>query len=112
MGLLRDRTPALDAKVNAILGDEITYTPEGGSPSTFHAWVDFGTEEVSTSGSAATASSPVVEAPFANIPLNAKPTRGARITITIRPGITWYPVNPRESETGDGWIFRLAKVTP
>lgn len=108
MGTLRDRSAALEASVNSILGDEITYTPEDGEPDTFHAWVDFGTEEVSTSGSAGSASSPMVEVPFAKVPV--KPTGGARVAITIRPGIIWKPVNPRESETGDGWVFKLAKV--
>lgn len=108
---LRGGTAALDAIVNDALGDEITYAAEeGGDTLTFNAWVDFGSEHVMSSGSAATASSPTVEIPFAQVPLSAKPTRDARITISIRPGIIWKPADIQEAPTGQAWAVTLAKA--
>lgn len=89
------------------LGDEITYTPDGGSPATFNAWVTFGAEHFNSPGSAATKATPQVEVRAADVP---SPTIRDRITIALRPGLTFAPADILDGETGETWVLPLKKV--
>lgn len=110
MGVLRGLTAGLNQSINAVLGDEITYTPNGGSPRTFHCWVDFGSEHFSGPGSSATKRNTItVEIPYAE--LDADPqTNVDRVAITIRPGLLFTPADVRDGEDGESWVIPLKQV--
>ena len=107
MPTLRDLSAALESAVNDALGDEITYTPSGGEADTFNAWVEFGTVDITAGSSRATAERIVIEVPFAKV---AAPSSDDRITIALRPGLTFKPASVDRAPTGDGSIIVLAKV--
>lgn len=106
MTTLRDETAALQL-VDQELGDEITYTPEGGSPSTFDEWVAYGSEVVSAGASAGTASVKQIEVLMSVI---AQPKKGDRITLSTRPGIIYQPAGWEEDVTGAKWVIPLKRV--
>lgn len=108
MTILRKATAALENVVNDILGDEITYTPEGGAPLTFNAWVEFDTDHVRAGGSSATARVRAVEVPMSRVPTPSK--EGDRITIAIRPGEIFKPRDIEEGAGGETWFIPLTRV--
>lgn len=107
MTTLRDATAALDQLVDDELGDEITYTPGGGSPSTFSAWVDFGSEVISAGGSAGNSQVKQIEVPMS---LVDTPDKADRITLAIRPGVIYAPAGWQEDVTGEKWVIQLKRV--
>lgn len=108
MTVLRDATAALESAVNDHLGDEITYTPEGGSAQTFNAWVEFENDMLRGPGSASRARRRIVEVPKELIPAVSK--EGDRITIQVVPGVTFKPADIEDGESGDSWRITLMKV--
>lgn len=108
MTTLRDATAALEQDINDALGDEITYTPDGGSAATFNAWVDFDPKQISTGASTANVEAIEIEVPYAKV---ATPSRDDRIAITIRPGVTYAPAGWKTSPIGSAWRITLKKVT-
>lgn len=107
MSALRDQTAALLKAEMDHLGDEITYTPQGGSAVTFNAWVTFGAEHFNSPGSAATKATPQVEVRAADVP---NPSVQDRLTIALRPGALFAPVDILDGETGETWVLPLKKV--
>lgn len=108
MSLLRGLTAALIQSEMDILGDEITYTPDGGSPRTFMAWVEFDTEHFSAPGSSASKRVPTLEVQMKDI---AAPKAGVdRIVITLRPSFIFTPADVREGPSGETWILPLKQV--
>ena len=107
MPTLRELTASFEQSVNDVLGDEIIYTPDGGSPATFNAWVEFGSDDVSTQQSRANIERVTIDVPYAKI---AQPAHGDRIAITIRPGKLYAPQSWEASPTGIGWIIPLQRA--
>lgn len=106
-GRLRAATAALEQRVNDELGDEITYTPATGAPSTFYAWVEFATATLNGAASASVVDAVSVEIPVAKV---ADPLPTARIAITILPGKVWKMASKERGLSGTTWIIRLARV--
>jgi hypothetical protein len=108
MTRLRDATAALETVVNDTLGDEITYTPAGGEPLTFNAWVEFENALLHASGSAGRARRRVVEVPKAKVAAVNK--EDDRISIAIVAGVTFKPADVEEGEGGNTWRVTLSQV--
>lgn len=107
MPTLRDLTGSMDARLNDVLGDSITYAPAAGQAFTFNTWVEFGNADVQTQGSRSTSARVAIEVPFARV---AAPSREDRISIAIRPGKIFAPASWEESPTGDAWMIDLKQV--
>lgn len=106
MTTLRDLSPGMDQLVNDMLGDEITYTPDGGDAETFNAWVEFGPGDVTTGQTRAATEQIVIEIPFTRREL---PSRADSIAITIRPDRVYSPAGWDYSLSGDGWRIVLKR---
>jgi hypothetical protein len=105
---LRDLSPLIEDSVNDLLGDEITYTPAGGSADTFNAWVEFDNEELRAPGSASTARVFLVEVPKARVPVVDK--EGDRISIKLLPDMVFKPARIENGETGETHRITLMAV--
>lgn len=90
------------------LGDEISYTPDGGSASTFNAWVEFDNEELSGGISRTVVRARLIEVLKTNVPTVSKD--GDRITIAVIPGKTFKPADVLEGSTGETWRISLMQV--
>lgn len=108
MTTLREATAALHRAEMDELGDEITYTPGGGGPSTFNAWVEFNNDQVATPGSSTTVHSRLVEVLKADVPA---PARGDAVTIGILPGQAFVVADVQDGETGATWRLPLKRKT-
>lgn len=107
MTRLRDETAALHTAEMDYLGDEITYTPEGGSAQTFNAWVEFDNEDLRGSVSRSSARARLIEVKKSVI---ASPSKeGDRITIAVLPGETYKPADVLDGATGETWRIPLMR---
>jgi hypothetical protein len=108
MSTLDDLTDNMEDTLLDELGDPIVYTASGGSAVATHAWVEFNTADIGTSGSAARTDAISIE-----IPMTVAATIAAedRITIGRLSGKIYAPVGrPERGPMGNTWRFPLKRV--
>lgn len=91
------------------LGDSIAYKAPGGSYVPIRGYVDFGEAARDLETGQIIAQDITVEVTHAAVAV--RPTALARVTIDKLPGLTFKPVNVRNSNDGDHWIFEVEKVS-
>jgi hypothetical protein len=101
---------ALDEVLNttslALLGDTITYTPEGGAPLTLKAIVDHSDGEKLLSNSRVMTSEAAVEVAISDVPQ----PKGGDVIHLPKPGQDFNPKNFEKDKSGMNWLILLKRV--
>jgi len=105
---LESLTPAMFATVNEVLGERITYIPNGSAPIYPKAHVYYGDEQQDIGAGQSIEQDITVHIPKLSIP--AMPNSSDRIRLSKRPGATFRPVNPATDDSGTDWIVKLKIV--
>lgn len=105
---LEDLEAGLDEPCMAILGDSISYKAPGGSFAAIRGYVDFGEQARDLQTGQVIAQDITVEVRHADVP--TRPSALARIMIGKLPGKVFRPVNVRNSEDGNHWLFEVEAV--
>lgn len=108
MNDLDSLTDELDAVTSEILGERITYRPNGGAPIYPKAHVFYA--DAPTDIGAGQAIEQDITVHVRKISLPAMPSSSDRITLSKRPGVTFKPVNPSHDDSGTHWILNLKVV--
>lgn len=103
---LEDFDALLNATTLDLLGDTITYTPEGAALLTFKAIADQGQMVERLSGSMVIQGEQAVEVPRT---LVATVKKGDLITLPAHPGKQFNPKSWVRDESGANWLIVLAR---
>jgi hypothetical protein len=98
----------LDAPTMAILGDSISYKTSGGSFVAIRGYVDFGESARDLETGQIIAQEITVEVLRTDVPV--RPNAQCRVTIGKLAGRIYKPVNIRNSEDGNHWLFEVDRV--
>lgn len=104
---LEDRMPAADRVATDILGHEITITI-GSTPYVVNAQGSYEDGTIATQTS--TGFRQEIELMVLKADLPTRPVGSHRVVSSKRPGEIFSPVNVRDDETGQHWLFNLKKV--
>lgn len=108
MSDLESLTPDMDAAIDNILGERITYHVSGGPPIYPLAHVYYG--DAQTDIGAGHAIEQDITVHIRKISLPGIPSSADRIRLGKRPGLTFKPVNPSHDDSGYHWIVKLKIV--
>src|SRR4051812_20002895 len=102
---LEDFGSELNLTTVDLLGDTITYTPQGGSPATFKAIVDYGDEVERLAGSNVIHGECAVEVPLSRVPF----VQSGDVIHLPKTGLDYKPRDSRRDESGDNWLIILKR---
>lgn len=105
---LESLTPGMDAAIDDILGERVTYHVNGGPPIYPKAHVYYADAKTDIGAGQAIEQDIVVH--IRKISLPGMPSSSDRIRLGKRPGLTFKPVNPSHDDSGLHWILNLKVV--
>jgi len=108
MSDLESLTPDMDAAIDDILGERITYHVNGGPPIYPKAHVTYADAPQDIGAGQAIEQDIIVS--VRKISLPKMPSSADRVRLGKRPGLTFKPVNPSHDNSGYHWIFNLKVV--
>lgn len=108
MSDLESLTAQLDAVTADVLGERVTYRPNGGAPIFPQAHVYYA--DAPTDIGAGQAIEQDITVHIRKISLPAMPNSADRISLSKRPGVVFKPVNPSHDDSGTHWILNLKVV--
>lgn len=108
MSDLESLTPDMDAAIDDILGERITYRVNGGPPIYPKAHVFYADAQQDIGAGQAIEQDITVH--IRKISLPAMPNSADRITLGKRPGVTFKPTSPSHDDSGLHWIVKLKVV--
>lgn len=108
MSDLESLTPDMDAAIDDILGERITYRVNGGPPIYPKAHVYYRDVQTDIGGGQAIEQDITVH--IRKISLPRMPNSTDRVTLGKRLGVTFKPVNPSLDDSGYHWIVNLKIV--
>lgn len=91
------------------LGESIAYKAPGGDYLPIRGYVDFGEQTRNLQTNQVIAQDITVEVLHADVPV--RPNSQCLVTIVKLPGKTYRPVNVRNSDDGDHWLFEVEQVS-
>ena len=108
MSDLESLTPDMDAAIDDILGERITYRVDGGPPIYPKAHVYYADGKQDLGAGTGVQQEIVVHVRIISLP--RMPSSADRITLGKRPGKTFKPTNPSRDDSGTHWIITLKEV--
>lgn len=91
-----------------IVGDTISYKPDGGSYGDVTCFVDYSDQAISFDGTQVVDQDISIEITKTAVP--AKPNANCRIQLPKVSGATFKPVNIGTDQSGNCWKFQVKKV--
>ena len=105
---LESLTPEMFATVDNIVGERISYTPEGQAQLMPKAQVIYG-DEIAEIGAGQGVQQDITVS-VSKLSLPWMPRSADRVRVGKRPGVTFHPASPREDSSGHDWVFDLKIV--
>lgn len=109
MNDLESLTPDLMATTDNLLGETITYIPDGQTTRYPKAHVEYDDELVALGAGEGVQQD--IRITVSILALPHMPRSADRIRLGKRPGVTFKPTNPSRDRSGHNWIVKLKVVT-
>lgn len=105
---INDLDALLDASVDAVLGDTISYTRAGGSASDIQAHVEYGDEPKNNTGFH-DLHRQMFMVEISKSEMASKPQGGDRFTLPRTGAAIYGPINVTTSTSGNHWRFEVKR---